>query len=160
MTRIALLSIALLFSCLAHGKPTPEEVKHVIDYYYRGQDQGVLLADLKLCDEVYTKGDQKNECMAERTGDSLNAGERTVVWMMFMVPRGVEPQNIMLQLNYRGMTMSVKRARVTSAIRYRTWETIKPDRPGEWTLKIFLDKGEEVDLIKELALHVVEPQPE
>ncbi len=158
MTRIAVLGTALLMSLLAHGKPTPEEVRQVIDFYYYGQEQGVVLADVKLCDDVYTKGDQKNQCMAERTGDTLNEGEQTHVWMMFMVPSGLGPQDIMLQLNHRGMTMAVKRTRITSAIRYRTWERIKPDRPGKWLIKIFHDKGEDMELIKELSLNVVAPE--
>jgi hypothetical protein len=154
MTRIAVFSLALLLSSLAHGKPTAEEVKHVIDFYYHGQDEGLILADVKLCEDVYTKGEQKNECMGERTADALQEGEKTNVWMMFMVPNKVPPQKIMLQLNHRGMTMSVKRTQVTSAIRYRTWEKIKFDRPGDWTIAIFHDKGEDLELIRELKLKV------
>jgi len=157
MKRIAALGTALLTCSLAYAKPTSEEVQHVIDYYYNGQAQGVVLADVKICDDIYTKGDQKNECMAQREHDTLIEGESTHVWMMFMVPNGLESQKVMLQLNHRGMTMAVRQTKISSGIRYRTWEKIKPDRSGKWSVKIFHDKGEDLELIKELTLNVVAP---
>ena len=160
MIRIAIAFTALFLSSLCHGKPAPEVVKQVVDFYFHGQDQGVVLADTKLCDDVYTKGENKNECMVERSGTTLNVGEATNVWMLFMVPNKVEPQTILVQMNLRGMTMSVKRLKVSSALRYRVWEKVKPDRVGEWAVKIFHDRGNDVDLLKELTVNVVEPVPQ
>jgi len=160
MKRIIVLSIALLVSSLAHGKPSPEVVKQVVDFYFQGQEQGVVLADTKLCDNVYTKGEQNNECMAERPDNTLSRGEETNVWMLFMVPNKLEPQKILVQLNHRGMTMSVQRASIASALRYRIWKKVKPDRAGDWTVKIFHDRGDKVELLKEMTLKVVEPPPE
>ena len=157
MKGTAAVCIALFASSICHAKPAPEVVKQVVDFYFHGQDQGVVLADTKLCDDVYTKGENKNECMAERSGNTLNVREATTVWMLFMVPNKVEPQTILVQMNHRGMTMSVKRLKVGSALRYRVWEKVKPDRVGEWTVKIFHDRGNDVELLKELALSVVEP---
>lgn len=157
MKRIAALGTALLTCSLAYAKPTPEDVQQVINFYYNGQAQGVVLADVKVCDDIYTQGPQKNECMAQREHDTLIEGESTHVWMMFMVPSGMDPQKIMLQLNHRGMTMAVRQSKITTGIRYRTWEKIKPDRTGKWSVKIFHDKGEDLELIKELTLNVVAP---
>ncbi len=157
MKRIAVLSIALLLSSVVHSKPAPEVVKQVVDFYFNGQDQGVVLAQTKLCDNVYAKGDNNNECMAERANSTLTRGQETNVWMLFMVPDKVEPQSILLQLNHRGMTMSVQRAKIASALRYRIWKKVKPDRVGDWTVKVFHDRGEEVELLREMTLTVVEP---
>lgn len=156
MKRTALLSLALVLSAFvqAHAKPDAKQVKDVIDFFYQGQTEGVVLADVKLCEDVYTKGEQKNECMAELSDNALKEGDAATVWMMFMVPHDVKPQSIMLQLNYGGMTMSVERAEIKSAVRYRTWRQIKLDRPGEWKVKIFHDKGDAVELMKELTLKV------
>ena len=160
MKRIAVLSIAVLLSFVAQAKPSPEVVKQVVDFYFHGQDQGVVLAQTKLCDNVYTKGDNNNECMAERASNTLTRGETTNLWMLFMVPNKVEPQSIMVQLNHRGMTMSVQRAKIASALRYRIWKKVKPDRVGDWTVKVFHDRGEDVELLKEMTLTVVEPTAE
>ncbi len=160
MKGIAVWSIALLVSANAFAKPSPEVVKQVVDFYFDGQDQGVVLAHTKLCDNVYTKGEHNNECMDERADNTLTLGEQTNVWMLFMVPNKVEPQSIMVQLNHRGMTMSVQRAKIASALRYRIWRKIKPDRAGDWTVKILHDRGDEVELLKEMTLTVVEPPAE
>ncbi len=160
MKRIALTSLALLLSALAHAhaKPDGKQVKDVIDFFYNGQSEGIVLADVKLCEDVYTKGEQKNECMAELSGNKLKEGDAAKVWMMFMVPHDVKPQTIMLQLNHGGTTMSVERAEIKSAVRYRTWRQIKLDRPGEWKLKILHDKGDAVELVKEFTLKVAKAQ--
>ncbi len=160
MKRIAVFSIAALLSFIVHAKPSPEVVKQVVDFYFHGQEQGVVLAQTKLCDNVYTKGDNNNECMAERANTTLTRGEETNLWMLFMVPNKVQPQSIMVQLNHRGMTMSVQRAKIASALRYRIWKKVKPDRVGDWTVKVFHDRGEDVELLKEMTLTVVEPTAE
>ena len=158
MKRIALLSSALLLAVLssAYAKPDATQVKDVIDFFYNGQGQGIVLADVKLCEDVYTKGEQKNECMAELS--ALKEGDAATIWMMFMVPHDVKPQTIMLQLNHGGMTMSVERAEIRSAVRYRTWRQVKLDRPGEWKVKIFHDKGDAVELMKEFTVKVAKAE--
>ena len=156
MKRIMILSVAAVLFSHAQAKPTAEEVKQVIDYFYTGQADGVILADVKLCDDVYTQGEHKNECMAERADAKLTKGEAATVWMMFMVPDKVEPQNIMLQYDHAGTTMAVERAKITSAVRFRTWTKITPDRPGEWKVKILHDQGDNIELIKELTVEVVD----
>ncbi|NIR29612.1 MAG: hypothetical protein GWN84_09945 [Gammaproteobacteria bacterium] len=160
MKRIALLSLALMLSALAHAhaKPDGKEVKEVIDFFYNGQKEGVVLAEMKLCEDVYTKGAEKNECMVELSANALKEGDAATVWMMFMVPNDVKPQTIMLQLNHGEMTMSVERAEIKSAVRYRTWRQIKLDRPGEWKLKVFHDKGDTVELMKELTFKVAKSE--
>ncbi len=160
MKRIVVAGIALLFISTAHGKPSPEVVKQVVDFYFHGQEQGVVLADVKLCDNVYTKGEQNNECMVERADTTLARGEETNVWILFMVPNKVEPQSILVQLNHKGMTMSVQRAKVASAVRYRIWKKVRPDRAGVWSVKIFHDNRNRVELLSEGKLNVVEPPPE
>ncbi len=156
MKKLLIFTIALLVPALSQAKPTPDQVKSVIDFYFNGQDQGVLLADVKLCDEIYAEGDQKNECMEIRNTTSLKKGEETNLWMMFMVPSDVDPQNIMVQFNYGGVTMSVRKTAISSSLRYRTWKKIKLDRTGEWDVKILHDKGDDLELLKEMKLTVTE----
>jgi hypothetical protein len=156
MKRTAVLSITLLLSSIAyaHAKPTPEQIKDVIDYFYSSHSDAVTLTQVKLCDDVYTEGDHKYECMSERTGNSLKSGDEAYVWMMFMVPDKADPQTIMVQVSHDGVPMSVERTTVKSALRYRTWKKIKPDRAGKWKVKIFHDKGDDVALMKELTFTV------
>ncbi len=98
--------------------------------------------------------------MVERADSTLAKGEDANVWMLFMVPDKVEPQSMLVQPNHQGMTMSVQRAKVASAVRYRIWKKVRPDRAGVWSVKIFHDNRNRVELLSEGKLNVVEPPPE
>lgn len=152
--RFISLLLAALLSFAAHAKPSPEEVKRVVDYYQNGKDQGVVLADVKLCEAVPTEGELKNECQGERDPLALTVGEPVTVWMMFMVPSGMDQQDIMLQLNYQGLTRAVEKATVASSLRYRVWRKVTLDRPGEWTASIIHDSGQGLELLREMKMQV------
>ncbi len=152
--RFISLLLAALLSFAVHAKPSPEEVKRVVDYYHNGKDQGVVLADVKLCEAVSTEGELKNECQGELDPLALTVGEPVTVWMMFMVPSGMAQQDIMLQLNYQGMTRAVEKATVASSLRYRVWRKVTLDRPGEWTASIFHDSGQGQELLREMKMQV------
>lgn len=159
MKKRILFALVLCLPLLAQAKPSPEEVKSVIDFYFNGQDQGIVLADTKLCDEIYTEGDQKNECMETRNTATLKEGEETYLWMLFMVPSKVDPQRIMVQLNLGDITMDVKNLTITSSLRYRARTKIAFKRPGEWKLKIIHDTGKELQLLKEIPVTVEAQAP-
>lgn len=159
MRKTLLLIITLCIPLLAQAKPSPEEVKNVIDYYFNGQDQGVVLADVKLCDEVYTEGEQKNECMDERGATTLAVGDKTYLWMLFMVPSKLDPQHIIIQLNRDDITLDVKNITITNSLRYRARSKIAFRNPGDWQVKILHDTGDKLELLKELKI-TVEDKPQ
>jgi hypothetical protein len=50
--RVCLL-VCLPAIILAQDKPTPAETQKVIQYYYQGKGQGVILMAHKLCAQIY-----------------------------------------------------------------------------------------------------------
>ncbi len=89
MKHVGMLSLVLL--CLpalglAQVKPTPEEAKKVVDYYFTGKGQGVILMDYKLCQQVPKKGEGRYECKQAITGWEVRKGQQVLLWMNFLVP--------------------------------------------------------------------------
>ncbi len=154
MRRLFFVASALLLSTVVHAKPSADVAKEVIDYYFHGQSEGVLLADVKLCEAIHEEGELKNECNGELDAAGLEQGQPVLVWMMFMVPSGLDPQEILVQLNHQGMTMAVEKASVASSLRYRVWRKLNLDRPGDWNVKIAHDNGQSIEMVKELNLSV------
>ncbi len=154
------LMLAAALSTAAQAKPAPEQVREVVDYYFNGRDAGVVLADFRVCDDVHAEGELKNECRGQRDPASLLEGDSVLMWMMFMVPSGVEPQDIMLQLNHQGMTLGLEKAKVASSMRYRVWRKVSFDRPGEWEARVMHDKGPGgLEVLREIKLNV-QPKPQ
>ena len=60
---ICALAVTALFgplTAMAQEKPTPEEARKVINYYFNGKGQGVIPMAYKLCKEISQKGEMKN----------------------------------------------------------------------------------------------------
>ena len=131
----------------AAGKPSPEEVKKVLDYYYTGKGLGPVLSELKICRDIEREGDQKNECAGEISTEPVKKGESVYVWMAYMVPSGDEPQNIIAQFDNGGVTRMVKNLQVTGSLRYRTWLKVAFDKTGTWNVKVVHDKGDGTDML-------------
>ncbi len=160
MRSFLLFVVAATFSLSVAAKPSPETAREVIDYYFNGQEQGIVLADIKLCEDVYGEGESKNECKNELKPNALEKNKPFMVWMMFMVPSGMDPQEVMVQLNHGGMTMDVETARVASSVRYRIWRKVSLDRTGKWTIKIAHDDGQNINVLDEFNVEVKEAPAE
>lgn len=144
---VAFLATLVPFAANAAGKPTPSEVKKVLDYYYTGKGIGPVLADLKFCRDIEREGDQKNECAGEIGAGPVAKGDSVYVWMAYMVPSGEEAQNIIAQFDNGGITRMVKNLQVTGSLRFRTWLKVTLDKAGPWKVSIVHDKGDGTDML-------------
>lgn len=156
MKKIILLicSIMMPYSIYAADIPSSAEAKKVLDYYYKGQGQGVVLAASMLCSEIEKEGDNKNNCVDEVNPSTLQTGQKLNLWMAFLVPNGDPAQNIIIQFEHNGIARMVKNVKVSGSIRYRTWRKVSFSKTGSWTVKIIHDKGDDVQLLDTLNLTV------
>ena len=53
--------------------PSADAVKSTWDYFYKGQGQGPVLVDARLCTEVAKEGPNKFECVTEVSPDGVKA---------------------------------------------------------------------------------------
>lgn len=139
-----MLGLAPVLS-FAGDKPTPEEAKKVLDFYYHGKGMGAVLVDTKICRDVQREGDEKSECAGDITGQTVKKGDAAYVWMAFMAPNGEEPQNIIVQFELNGVARSVKNISVPGQLRARTWVKFTFDKVGSWKVKIVHDTGSSTD---------------
>jgi hypothetical protein len=142
--RIVLLGLMLCLTpalAFADAKPTPDEVKRVLDYFYHGKGMGPVLLETKICRDVQREGDEKSECAGDITAQAVKKGESVYLWMAYMVPSGDEPQNIIVQFENGGVTRMVKNLQVSGQLRNRTWLKVTLDKVGSWKVKIVHDTG-------------------
>ncbi len=143
---ICVLGVFLLFLpnvILAQDKPTPEEAKKVIDYYYRGKGKGVVLVDHKLCQEIYEDGVEKYECRQEVADREIRKGQELYLWMRFLVPAG-DKAEILLQFRRKDKVRKVLPLVLPGSLRYRTWKKIPTDKTGNWEIT-FVQEMEDGD---------------
>ena len=130
---------------------TSEAAKSFIDFYFNGQGQGVVLADMKICMEIV-----ENECSEEVSPIALQQGVTYSVWMMFVVPQGDEIDDIIVQYNSGGITRKSSTASVKGSVRYRTWKSFTANRAGNWDIVVLHDKGGDVQTLKTITATVNE----
>ena len=145
---LSFISIAMLWG---QTKPSSDEAKAFIDFYYNGQGAGVVLADMKICREVV-----ENECSGEVAIDSRKKNEKYVLWMMYVVPKDDKIEGLIIQFNQGGLTRFTREASVSGSVRYRTWRSFKLNQTGVWEIKVLQDKGTEVETLKTISLTVAE----
>ena len=130
---------------------TPDAAKSFIDFYFNGQGQGAVLADLQICTEIV-----ENECSDPVSPLALEMGVRYNAWMMFVVPQGDEIDDIIVQFNHAGITRVTRELSIKGSIRYRTWRAFTPNRAGNWEIVVLQDAGTEVRTIKTTTVTVNE----
>ena len=87
---------------LAADKPTADEAKKVIDYYYHGKGLSPVLLETRICHDIQHDGDDKNECAGDVTGQPIKKGDSDYIWMAFMAPNGSDVQPVIVQLELNG----------------------------------------------------------
>lgn len=140
-----MLGAAPVLAQAGDGRPSPEEAKKVLDYYYHGKGMGPVLLETKVCRDVQREGDEKNECAGDLAGQSVKKGDSAYVWMAFMAPNGEEAQTVMVQFELNGVTRSVKNVQVAGQLRGRTWLKYTFDKVGTWKIKMVRDTGSGAD---------------
>ena len=132
---LAVASLCVPFAALSADKPTPEEARKVINYYFNGKGQGVIPMEFKLCKEISQKGDMKNECITEISDKKIAKGEEAYIWMNFLVPAGDESK-ILLQYSRKNMVRNTSNVSLGGATRFRTWKKIPTGTAGDWKLSL------------------------
>lgn len=136
---------------LSLTKPDPGEAHRVIDFYYYGKGEGVVLADAKICRGIHDSGAAKYDCKNEvieigplkEDGSppdifyTIKLGEPIYVWMLYLVPQGAE-EEVFVQFHHDGETeYQSGELTVKGSLRYRTWTRYTPDKPGDWKIEIY-----------------------
>lgn len=124
--------------------PTPDAVKQVWDYYYKGKGGGPILADVRLCLEIGKAGPTKGDCVREMTvTDNFRGSQRLLLWQAYLMPQD-EQTEVEVQARLGGAVVNSQKVKVKgSAVRQRTWTTVNLDKPGKWTIA-FLHNGTEL----------------
>ena len=135
ISALAIASFCVPLTALTQDKPTPEEARKVINYYFNGKGQGVVPMDFKLCKEISQKGEMKNECITEITDKKIAKGEEAYLWMNFLVPAGEEAK-ILLQYSRKDMVRNTSNVSLGGATRFRTWKKIPTGTAGDWKVKM------------------------
>jgi len=155
-----LCALLVSFLSVSHGaiaqeKPTPEETRKVINYYFMGKGQGAIPMEYKLCKEIPKRGEMKNECVSEILDKKVAKGEEAYLWMNFLVPVG-EQSRILLQYSRKDKVRDTSNVTLAGATRYRTWKKIPTATAGDWKVKV-IQELENSDLeIGQLEFSVVD----
>ncbi len=155
MTRLTAFVVAIVFMpclALAQAKPSPAEIKKVLEYYYGSTNDAVVIVDTRLCRDVATQGENKNECTATISSSEIEVGQPSFLWMNFFVPAKAGKQKILVQFNQNGVTRMTRQFTLSGSIRFRSWKKFALDRPGKWTVKILQDKQTGVEELASFAL--------
>ena len=141
---------SLLFFLLIAGpqlaigqiKPSSNAAKSVIDFYFNGQGNGVVLADIQICIEVID-----NECQNPINPAMLQVDTAYKIWMMFIVPQGESIDTLSIQFFREGNLAYSRELAVRGALRYRTWRAFTPTEPGRWEIRVFDNRGIEIETV-------------
>ena len=152
---LTITALCVPLSAIAQDKPTPEEARKVINYYFNGKGHGVIPMEYKLCKEISQKGDMKNECVSEISDKKIRKGDAVYLWMNFLVPVG-EQSKILLQYSRKNKVRTTSSISLGGATRYRTWKKIPTATAGKWKVQV-IQELENADIdIGHLEFSVVE----
>lgn len=132
--------------------PSQRSINDVVSYYY-GSETTPVLADYKLCTDIGTIGNERNQCIGELSADSLTQGQTVYLWMNYLVPKGTQ-SDLLLHYNHNGITRDASNLKVSGSIRFRTWKKIKLSRSGDWELPIYVEQGGEYTELDRITLNV------
>ncbi len=148
--RSLLLALLLILplSAAAQDRPSPEEARRFLEFYYNGE--GVVLAEVQICTEVPREGERQYECVGEVAPDAVQTGTNYALRMVYVVPQDVDEETIIVQYNRGGVTREVDEVTVSGSIRYRTWTQFNLRQPGAWQFQILRDAGDDVETLHTL----------
>ncbi len=152
---LAVMSLCGSLTAMAQDKPTPQEARKVIDYYFNGKGQGVIPMEYKLCKKISQKGKTKNQCITAIKNKSIAKGEEVYLWMNFLVPVG-EKSKILLQYSRKNKVRNTSSIRLGGATRFRTWKKIPTTTTGDWKVTM-IQELDNVDIdIGQLNFSVID----
>jgi hypothetical protein len=155
---IVMTVIFLAFGTVsAQEKPTPDETRKVIDYYYNSKGSGAILMDLRICEKIgVEEGPEKNECLDNINPNQIPLGGELHLWMNYLVPLN-DSADIIMAFSRKGKVRRTANVKLAGATRYRTWKRIPTNKAGKWTISI-LQELEDRDLeLGSMQYTVIEP---
>jgi hypothetical protein len=134
------------------NKPSADAVKSTWEYFYKGQGQGPVLVEAKLCTEVAKDGPNKFECTAEvNPSEGIKAGTTVMLWQAYLVPQGDAIEDLMVQTKQGTTVRETKDVKVKGeGWRARQWTGVRLNKPGNWTVSVM--RGDET--LKEIQVKV------
>jgi len=123
--------------------PSAEGIKDTWNYFYKGQGQGPVLVDARLCTEVGKDGPNKFECTVEVPAEGIKANTQVMVWQAYLLPQGDSAEDVMVQTKQGSVVRETKDVKLKGeGWRTRQWTGIRLGKAGEWTVSIL--RGDQV----------------
>ena len=123
--------------------PPADAVRDTWNYYYKGQGQGPVLVDARLCTEVGKEGANKFECTAEVPPEGVKANSNIMVWQAYLVPQNDSVEDLMVQVKQGNVVRETKDVKVKGeGWRARQWTGIRLSKAGDWSVSIM--RGDQV----------------
>jgi hypothetical protein len=117
--------------------PSADSVRDTWNYFYKGQGQGPVLVEAKLCTEVAKEGPNKFECITEVPAEGIKAGTTVMLWQAYLVPQGDSIEDIMVQTKQGNTVRETKDVKVKGdGWRARQWTGVRLNKPGNWTITV------------------------
>jgi hypothetical protein len=120
------------------NKPSADAVKGTWDYFYRGQGQGPILIEAKLCTEVAREGANRFECIAEVDPSAgIKANTNVMVWQAYLVPQNDTYEDVQVQVKQGDTVRETKDVKLKGeGWRARQWTGVRLNKPGTWTVNV------------------------
>ena len=132
--------------------PSGDAVKSTWDYFYKGQTQGPVLVEARLCTEVAKDGPNKFECTAEVAPEGVKANTTVMVWQSYLVPQGDTVEDLMVQTKLGNVVRETKDVKVKGeGWRARQWTGVRLNKAGDWSINIM--RGDQV--LKTISVKVL-----
>lgn len=155
---IVLAVILLTFGmATAQEKPTSDEARKVINYYYHGKGKGAILMDQNICEKIGQEdGADKNECVEKVNPSQIQVGQELYLWMNFLVPFD-DSADIIITFSRKGKVRRTSNLKLAGATRYRTWKKIPTDKAGQWTVYILQELDDQDLELGSMQFTVIAP---
>jgi hypothetical protein len=134
----------------AQEKPTTNEVRKVIDYYYHGQGKGAVLKNYKFCHKI-----KESNCEEAIAKGKMIKGEKVFLWMDFLVPVG-DKAEMYMEFKRKNKIRKVTDFIISGSIRYRTYQVIPTNRVGDWVVNIIQEMQDKDINLGEVRYTVVD----
>jgi hypothetical protein len=132
--------------------PSADAVRDTWNYFYKGQGQGLVLVEAKLCTEVAKDGPNKFECTTEVAPEGVKAGTSVMLWQSYLVPQGDSVEDLLVQVKQGTVVRETKDVKVKGeGWRARQWTGVRLNKPGAWSISIM--RGDQV--LKEVQVKVL-----
>ena len=123
--------------------PAADAVRDTWNYFYKGQGQGPVLVDAKLCTEVGKEGANKFDCVTEVPAEGIKANSTVMVWQSYLVPQGDSIEDLMVQVKQGNVVRETKDVKVKGeGWRSRQWTGVRLSKAGDWSIVIM--RGDQV----------------